>query len=117
MGAWRPEAGAWRDTLPVPGLCPGEGLALHGPQVLCAVARSGVVLTPGREGVCSAAAVHGLLAAGAAAVAAHRASCSAACGTVPDQGSSVHLLHCQAHSLPPEPPGKPRFILAVLFFF
>lgn len=85
-GGVRPEAGAWRDT------CLNQASVqevwLPGPQEAGAVARSGVVLTPGREGVCSAAAVHGLRRRGCSS-GEDRQSCSAACGTVPDQTSCI----------------------------
>lgn len=90
-----------------------EGLALPGPQVLCAVARSGVVLTgQGGRLLCSCG-----------ARASRRRGCSS--GSAPGQllrgmglsqirGSSVHLLHRQAHSSPPEPPGSGLFLLFFL---
>lgn len=111
---WGPEAGAWRDTPPAPGLCPGEGLALPGPQVPCAVGRSGVVLTPGREGVCSAAAAHGLLTAGAAAVAAHRASCSARVG-LPQIGDRARIPCIARRTLYRLSPQGSRGLFLLLF--
>ena len=42
-------------------------------------------------------------------VAAHRLSCSPACGLFPDQGSDPRLLHWQADSLPLSHQGSPYF--------
>ena len=53
-------------------------------------------------------------------IVAHRPSCSAACGTFPDQGSNPCTLHWQADSQPLRHQGSPilffyKFILFILF--
>ena len=51
------------------------------------------------------------------AVVAHRPSCSAACGILPDQGSNPCPLHWQSDSQPLRHQGSPRTFVSFVFFF
>ena len=50
-------------------------------------------------------------------IVAHRPSCSAACGILPDQGSNPCPLHWQADSQPLRHQGSPPLSLKLIFFF
>ena len=65
------------------------------------------------EHVGSVAANRGLYSTGAV-LAAHRLSCSTACGIFPDQGSNLYLLQWQADSLPVRHQGRLKIILSKL---
>ena len=47
-------------------------------------------------------------------VVAHGPSCSAACGILPDQGSNLCPLHCQADSQPLRHQGSPHFLMILV---
>ena len=57
-----------------------------------------------------------LLRSAGSVIVAHRPSCSASCGTFPDQGSNPCPLHWQADSQPLHHQGSPSAFLLLLFF-